>query len=427
MLLVLPSLLLINSCSFEETIDLDGPSVNGVEQNASKGQLNELVVGIESRLRNSLGVIASGTMARDLYIFNAEPRDRNQSLGANGAALSPIGGVWDSRYRTIKNANLLIGAVSNTETVTEQEANGYLGFANTMVAYELIRLIKVYDQARVDVNDPDALGPILGFDEVLAHARTLLDEAQTDLNSAGDSFVFSLSNGFDGFDTPTTFAQFNRAVAAVAAVYAKDGPAALTALSGSYLDLAGDLNLGPKHIFGLGGGDQDNPSFRVPSTEDVPNNGDQIIVHNSFILNAEAGDLRVERKTALRPEPVSVDGLNGTHESRLYSSLTSPIDIIRNEELILVNAEANILAGNLKDAEDALNVIRNSAGLPDYSGVATADALTTEMLRQRRYSLWFEGHRMFDLRRYGLSDTLPIDRPGDQIFNVWPIPLEERE
>src|SRR5690606_7554569 len=100
---------------------------------------------------------------------------------------------------------------------------------------------------------------------------------------------------------------------------------------------------------------------------------------------------------------------------------------IRNEELILVYAEANILLGYLQEAEKALNVIRNSAGLPDYSGLKTIDALTTEMLKQRRYSLWFEGHRMFDLRRYGLSSTLPIDRPGDQIFNIWPIPQEESD
>ena len=32
---------------------------------------------------------------------------------------------------------------------------------------------------------------------------------------------------------------------------------------------------------------------------------------------------------------------------------------------------------------------------------------------------------MFDLRRYNMSDMLPIDRAGDQIFNVFDIPLSE--
>ena len=165
----------------------------------------------------------------------------------------------------------------------------------------------------------------------------------------------------------------------------------------------------------------------MPSTTDNVNNGDQIIVHNSWITEAEPGDTRVEEKAAPRPDPSSQDDLTGTHETRLYDSNVSPIDILRNEELILLYAEASILAGNLQDAEDALNVIRNAASLPDYSGAQTADALTTEMLNQRRYSLWSENHRMFDLRRYGLSNTLPIDRPGDQIFNVFPVPLSENE
>ena len=111
----------------------------------------------------------------------------------------------------------------------------------------------------------------------------------------------------------------------------------------------------------------------------------------------------------------------------MYETNTSPIDIMRNEELILLYAEASILAGNLGNAEDALNVIRNAASLPDYSGDSTSSALTSEMLRQRRYSLWCENHRMYDLRRYGLSNTLPIDRPGDQIFNTLPVPLAETQ
>lgn len=419
------SIVIMSSCTFDTVIDMDGPSVDGVLKNASKGQLNELVVGTESNLRNSLGLVPMATMARDLYVFNAEPRTINEPLGKNGNALSPITGTWNGRYRAIKNANILMQAVANTDAVSEEEANGYNGFANTIIAHQLMAIIKVYNKARVDVNDSENLGPILEYSEVLTYCRNLLDQAETDLNAAGDTFAFELSEGFEGFDTPAGFLEFNRSIAAVAAVYDKDGASALMVLSNSFLNLDGDLKVGPKHIFGLGGGDQINPSFRVPSTEEVPNNGDQVIVHNSFINNAEAGDLRVKRKTAVRPEPVSLDGLNGTHESRLYSSRTSPIDIIRNEELILVYAEANILVSNLPEAEGALNVIRNSAGLSDYSGANTVDALTTELLKQRRYSLWFEGHRMFDLRRYGLSNTLPIDRPGDQIFNVWPIPQEE--
>lgn len=428
------TMMTFTSCEFDEVIDPNGPSVAGVETGASVDQLNGLVVAVESTSRNGLGIetTASGTMARELYLFDADPRNTGDLLGKNGIGLDNNSfystAQWNGSYRCIKNANVLITAVMNTEVITEAERQGYLGFAKTFIAYELIQILKSYNIARIDVADPDNLGPVLEFGPAMTAVRALLDEAETNLGNAGSEFSFPLSNGFDGFTTPSTFLQFNRAVAALAAVYDGDGSGALTDLGASYFDLTADLTLGPKHIFSLGGGDQANPVFRIPSLSAAePNNGDQIIVHDSWVNDAEAGDTRVTAKTATRPNPTSQDDLNGTNETRLYASNVTSIDILRNEELILLYAEASILANNLQDAEDALNVVRNAAGLADYSGAQTAADLTTEMLNQRRYSLWAENHRMFDLRRYNLSNTLPIDRTGDQIFNMFPIPLSENQ
>ena len=116
----------------------------------------------------------------------------------------------------------------------------------------------------------------------------------------------------------------------------------------------------------------------------------------------------------------------GSHQTALYLTNVSSIDIIRNEELVLVYAEAKILS-DPSEAENAINIIRASAGLASYNGLTSQAALTTELLHQRRYSLWCENHRMYDLRRYNLSSTLPIDRPGDQVFNQFPVPLTENE
>ena len=162
-------------------------------------------------------------------------------------------------------------------------------------------------------------------------------------------------------------------------------------------------------IFSTASGDVLNPVFKIPGQS-----GDQIIVHNSYIEDIREGDTRIS-KFRPRVDATSQDGLNGTHETALYESALAPIDIIRNEELILIYAEASIQEGNLDDAVTALNVIRN--------------ALIEEMLYNRRYSFWAEGHRMFDLRRYGLlnADNLPIDRPGDQVFQQFPIPLNENQ
>jgi hypothetical protein len=423
------AVLAVSSCSFDEVVDPNGPSVNGVLANASKGQLNELVVGIEATLRNGIAIetTASGTMSRELYLFDADPRNTADLLGKDGIGLDNNSfystAQWAGSYRCIKNANTLIEAASNTDAITSAEMNGYIGFAKTVIAYEIIQMVKSYGQARVDVSDTEALGPLVAGPAALAAARSMLDDANGNLGGAGGSFAFSLSSGFDGFDSPSTFAQFNRGVAGMASVYAGNGAAALSALSGSHLNLTGDLNAGPKHTFGLGGGDQQNGLFKVAGE-----NGDQIIVHNSWINDAEAGDSRVTTKTNVRPDPQSQDGLNGTNETALYANSTSPIDILRNEELILLYAEASILAGSPSgDAVGALNAVRAGASLLGYTGGTTPAELTTEMLRQRRYSLWAENHRLYDTRRYNLSGSLPIDRTGDQIFTTLPVPLAEND
>jgi hypothetical protein len=72
-----------------------------------------------------------------------------------------------------------------------------------------------------------------------------------------------------------------------------------------------------------------------------------------------------------------------------------------------------------------LDIIRNAHGLADYSGAVTTDALVDELLYNRRYSLFAEGHRWIDLRRYDRLNTLPLDRPNDDVWDQFPRPISE--
>ena len=320
--------------------------------------------------------------------------------------------------------------MDNTESVTEAEKAGYRGFANTMKALVLSRVLDLLGEngIRVDVANAENLGPFLSREESYTALLSLLDDAYDQLQ--GSEFAFTLSDGFAGFNTPESFAEFNRAVAARVATHGERYQAALSYVTNSFLELEIDsadreaLYTGPEMIFSTGPGDQLNPLYKAPGQS-----GDQIIVHPQIIADTTAGDNRVDEKFGLREQATSQDGLNSNYETALYPSATSPIDIIRNEELVLIYAEANINLGNLEVAVDALNTIRNAAGLDNYSGPVTQPALIDEMLYQRTYSLWSEGHRMFDLRRYGrLNDQyLTIDRQDDDIFLQFPIPLSENE
>jgi len=174
-------------------------------------------------------------------------------------------------------------------------------------------------------------------------------------------------------------------------------------------------------VFASGGGDQENPLF-LP----LNNTGENRVAHPSFNADIEAGDTRIE-KVVQRTDSVIVSDLSSIFDVWIYRSLTAPVPIIRYEELVFLHVEAMIAANDLTTAESVLNTVRNPYGLPDYSGNVTAADLTDEVLNQRRWSLYFEGHRWVDLRRYNKLDELPLDRAGDFVWDRFPRTFDEEQ
>jgi hypothetical protein len=102
------------------------------------------------------------------------------------------------------------------------------------------------------------------------------------------------------------------------------------------------------------------------------------------------------------------------------------VPIIRNEELILLRAEANIGLGNLAAAQTDINLIRSVSGkLPAVTLTSQSQALD-QLLYEKRYSLFFEGgHRWIDMRHYGRLGDLPTDLPTHSVATEYPVPIEE--
>ena len=263
----------------------------------------------------------------------------------------------------------------------------------------------------------------MSYNDGLAGVGRLLEEANTALSNAGGSLALKLTEGFTGFDTPAGLSKFNRALAARVAMYQGNKSAMKTALESSFLNTGGDMATGVYHIFGLTGNDERNPLFVAPDV-------DIYTVHPSWPADAEAGDLRVSAKIrdfdpAEISTPVQLDGLFGYQQVAIFNSPSTPVAIVRNEELLLMYAEANI-GSDVVAAVNAINRVRNAAGLADYAGATDDPALLDEVLRQRRYSLFGEGHRLLDMRRTGRLGQLPTDRPGDKVHDFFPVPLQEK-
>jgi hypothetical protein len=157
-----------------------------------------------------------------------------------------------------------------------------------------------------------------------------------------------------------------------------------------------------------------------------------LLAHPSILTDAQlqvggALDQRALDKVEVFRPSKSVQGITDSVKFTIYHSNTDPIPIIRNEELILLRAEANIGLSNFGPAVTDLDLIRTTAGnLPPYSGTVDQPSLLNELLYNKRYSLLFEGgHRWIDLRRYGRLNTLPKDLPTHKIFSRFPFPRND--
>jgi hypothetical protein len=336
------------------------------------------------------------------------------------------GNFWANPYRNLHNAVILLAAVDLVTGMTDAEKEATRGFAKTIQALDYLTIANTRDTnggVIVVSLEIGALDPIVTKEQMLAHIATRLDEARTNLTAGGEEFPFPLSSGFTGFDTPTTFIKFNRALKARVDIYRKDFAAALTDVADSFIttDAASpQLNLGIYHAFGTGSGDALNGMVSA-----------NLFAHPSIVTDAEKnGDViddRVTRKITDVP-PRTVQMVTSDKAFQIYTDVTTPAPIIRNEELILIRAEAKIGTGDIAAAADDLNFLRVHSGKLPVRDDITAENALDALLKQRRYSLLYEGgHRWIDVRRYDRLGDLPLDRPEHHRHAAFPLPVQETD
>ncbi|MBC7570811.1 MAG: RagB/SusD family nutrient uptake outer membrane protein [Spirosoma sp.] len=433
----------LSSCAFFKTEDIIDPnnlSVDAFTNNPSRGQVQLLSNGILATARAGYGdlVASAGAIGREtIYSASTDNRYFTELLGTKadgfGGATDP-NGIFNAYYsnfsQTRRRAEQFAKATETASALSAAEKSAAKGFARTIQAYAMLQLLNMQGKNGIrsgytDLNSPgDQLKPLKftdyagGLDLVIA----TLNEGSTALDAGGTAFPFTFTSGWAGFTTPAAMKQVNRAIAARAFMYKQDWASMNTAVGQSFLSLTGDLNAGPKFNFSNDQNDTPNGLFQLPD-----GNGAPYVLFDEVVTSAEAGDTRIANKTRKRTATRSSGGIPSNYEIKLYSGVTAPIAIIRNEELILMSAEAKAQTNDLAGATAAINVVRTGAGLKAYSGASTKDALIAEVLKQRRYSLLFEGHRWFDARRYNLLGTLPFNTSPYKVFDAMVRPNAETQ
>lgn len=83
------------------------------------------------------------------------------------------------------------------------------------------------------------------------------------------------------------------------------------------------------------------------------------------------------------------------------------IILMRYADLLLMYAEAKIEANDIdQSVYDALNKVRDRAGMPDVTPNSTQAQLRSVVRRERKVELAMEGRRLFDIRRWRIAEQV---------------------
>jgi len=435
--------LLVGACGDFNVTNPNQPTIDDLLNNPTRTKLSAAATGLPINIRTAAGGSITG------YIW------RLGSLGREGVNLSgnnqpdyiepffgPLSGTgfggteWSNFYSAIRTANIYLDAapkaaqVPGAEGLSAAEVSASLGYGQTLKALAFMYIVAAHGSlgAPVDVDHPvtDPPAPFVSEDSVYGYIAATLNSAQADLQAAGAAaFPFPMPSGFSGFDTPATFIAFNRALAAKAYVFratAQNSTCTTTCYTSA---LAALVEAGPG--FSLGDASQFakgvylNYSAAAGDTQNELSDAlDAPIFFALPILETSAqkqvdgttpdkrfGD-KVAAATANPPQQLGGIPIAGTLKFTNYLSggnpdPAAPIPVIKNEELVLLKAEAEIGLNDFASALGDINAVRQGAGnLPALLTLGTKDQAITELLYNRRYSLlWEQGATWVDARRYG--------------------------
>jgi hypothetical protein len=446
--------------------DLDVPDLNnpGLDQLQTAPQrldistaASGLLVGNRQAKATTVGMVNQlGILGREAFDFDpSDSRFVAELLEGPLIKNSPFGGIfWAANYANIKLGNIMLHALDKVAEdddhvaagtgMTPAQKNGVRGFVHTIQAHDLWVVIMTHDStgAPIDVDrDVDApLAPFVSKTDVYKEIARLLDAAvgANELAGAGMAFSFTLPPGYAGFNTPPNFIKFNRALRARVAVYLKDYSGALTALAASFLDddpanaaKTGFFTTGVTYSFSTTAGDTTNGLtspviYAHPKLEtDAQKQTDGKTLDARFVAKTTAA---LDSMGKPAPGNTKIDtALSSLIKFKLYTAPTSTVPMIRNEELILLKAEALWFQtpSDPVGAMAELNLVRQNSGKLAVAPLATSDAdFITALLYERRYSLMYEGgHRWIDLRRFGID--LPKDADKNSRNLHYPVPQAE--
>ncbi|NIR47555.1 hypothetical protein GWO43_03615 [candidate division KSB1 bacterium] len=361
-------------------------------------------------------VLFTGTTSREVAINTTFQNlidleaGGNQLDGNNGN----VAAVWARSYRVIRMASDLLENVPNVQMAAGTRS-GLIALASLYKAMALGALAQAFEQAPLDVQ-AEGQADFQPRSELLAEAIQLCNDGLAEIDAQAPSSAFNANVLGSGFDLRNTL----QAYRARYNLFAGNNQQAIEAAN------AVDPNATSVFTYDAL---NTNPIYdAVFIAEDwAPRDDFGVTV-------TEPGDGRltfymVPKDTLSDPNGLQVEELAG-----FFATQTSPIPAYLPGEMPLIRAEAMLNEGDIPGAITEINSVRTKtaaedpfgvgAGLAEYSGPQTEEAVREEIFRQRRAELFLSGVSLEDSRR--LDRPGPSSDPFQRNRNFYPYPTQER-
>lgn len=381
-------------------------------------------------------------------------RDYNQTT-ANGEAA----GVWNAAYVVIKNANQVINAgLADTPVVDELKGEAYA--IRALMYFELVR--NFAHPYTVAPNDPGV--PIVtAYDQNALPPRSTVKEVYAQIVSDLQK-AFSLITLEQGESMMIASTQATRVMTSeYVSKYAAEGLLAKVYLTMGDWEHAKEAALDVVNNSGYSLVDEGSyegywadPGARIDKVEtmfEVSADASSNLSSNQLSAFYQQpplgyGDLWVTNDlydlysaTDVRRDVILTGNASGQtiYINNKYSNTANPADkdnikVLRYADVVLILAEAYAHLNDDANARKYLNMVAEARD-PSFNGYnSSGAALLTDIIKERRKELAFEGDRYWDLMRLNLPITnhlknqnpyTPFPISVDEPHRIFPIPQTE--
>jgi hypothetical protein len=352
---------------------------------------------------------------------------------------------WTEFYTLVYAANSVIDGLNNSTALSDALKGQLMGEAKFSRAFFYFYLTNLFGDVPMPLGinyQQNALLPRTAQSDVYAQIISDLKDAESLLNV---NFVdnTSLATSADRI-RPTKWAA--RALLARAYLYTGDyvnaeAMASLVIGNTSLFSLRTDLNtvfsknnteaIWQVENVSAGSVQYQGYNFIISFLNTIGESNSAAI--SSQLLSAfETGDTRKTKWLATYTSGSTTYYYPFKYQQGYTTTPTQNETALRLAEQYLIRAEARAQQGNTTGAIADINVIRNRAGLGNYSGATDKNSLLAAVLQERRVELFAEwGHRWFDLKHFGTVNTVmgvvtPVKGGTWSAYKqLWPVPLAE--